>query len=205
MSICVGTKCARDLLPLLAKEYNPAIIPLLNQFADRARDDEACLERLARDRAHPWRVREGREERIPIRVLSEFPPALARRVLRQMVQIGAGIVAGLDARAHRIVAPICRRGAKRKNPNPARRHAGPQRVLLAGGGTRRRAGWTGESFPIPSSFRENWRSANWGVCFILKYLTAMTSGKGYNLNKLVGLDPQKLAGGNGFAQLAGRG
>ena len=92
-------KVRRELLPLLAKEYNPEIIPLLNQLADRARDDEACLERLARDRAHPWRVREGREERIPIRALLEFPPALARRVLRQMLQMVRGSLHGL-AHAH---------------------------------------------------------------------------------------------------------
>ena len=92
-------KVRMELLPLLAKEYNPEIIPLLNQLADRARDDEACLERLARDRAHPWRVREGKEERIPIRALSEFPPALARRVLRQMLQMVRGSSHGL-AHAH---------------------------------------------------------------------------------------------------------
>jgi tRNA(Ile)-lysidine synthase len=32
-----------ELLPLLAREYNPQIIALLNQFADRARDDEDFL------------------------------------------------------------------------------------------------------------------------------------------------------------------
>src|SRR5208283_3561354 len=79
-------KVRRELLPLLEKEYNPQIISLFNQFADRARDDEACLERLARDRSHPWRMREEKEERIPVRALMEFSPALARRVLRQMLQ-----------------------------------------------------------------------------------------------------------------------
>ncbi len=85
-----------ELLPLLTKEYNPEIVPLLNQFADRARDDEACLERLARDRAHPWRMREGKEERIPIRALLELPPALARRVLRQMLHMARGSSHGLS-------------------------------------------------------------------------------------------------------------
>src|SRR5579862_751773 len=51
-------KVRAELLPLLEKEYNPQIIPLLDQFADRARDDEVCLERLARDRSQAWRVRE---------------------------------------------------------------------------------------------------------------------------------------------------
>ena len=88
-------KIRRELLPLLEKEYNPGIVPLLNQLADRSRDDEACLERLARDRAHPWRVHEGKEERIPTRALLEFHPAVARRVLRQMLQIVRGSSNGL--------------------------------------------------------------------------------------------------------------
>ena len=95
MSVCGGTKCAGNCCRCWRRNTTRQIIPLLNQFADRARDDEACLERLARDRAHPWRVREGEEERIPVRALSEFPPALARRVLRQMLQMVRGSLQGL--------------------------------------------------------------------------------------------------------------
>ena len=187
-------KVRMELLPLLAKEYNPEIIPLLNQFADRARDDEACLERFARDRAHPWRMREGKEERIPIRALLEFPPALARRVLRQMLQMVRGSSHGLSLRAHRIVAPICRRGAKRKNPNPARRRSGPQRVLMAGGGSDGRPAGRGRLFLSLSPSRENWRSASWACTFRFKILNRDDPGKAYNTNKLIGLDPQKLGG-----------
>lgn len=78
-------KIRHELLPLLERDYNPAIIALLKQLADRARDDESFLESAAADRAQPWRVREDNEERIPAHVLSEFPPALERRVLRQMI------------------------------------------------------------------------------------------------------------------------
>ena len=80
-------KIRSELLPLLTREYNPEVVPLLNQLAERARDDELCLERLAHERSRPWLVREGRQERIAVRALLELPPALARRVLRQMGEI----------------------------------------------------------------------------------------------------------------------
>jgi tRNA(Ile)-lysidine synthase len=79
-------KVRRELLPLLEKEYNPAIIPLLKNHADRARDEEAFLEQQARERSRPWRLREGAEEKISARALEGFAPAIQRRVLRQMLE-----------------------------------------------------------------------------------------------------------------------
>lgn len=84
-----------ELLPLLQKEFNPEAVTLLKGLADRARDDEAYLEQQARERAHPWRAREGREEKIPVRPLAEFPPAIQRRVLRQMIQAARGDLRGV--------------------------------------------------------------------------------------------------------------
>ncbi|HEX5481053.1 MAG TPA: tRNA lysidine(34) synthetase TilS [Terriglobia bacterium] len=78
-------KIRRELLPLLEKEFNPAIVSLLKDFASRARDDETYLEQAASEQARPWRIREGDEERIPISALAQFPPAISRRVLRQMI------------------------------------------------------------------------------------------------------------------------
>ncbi|MGH9344425.1 MAG: tRNA lysidine(34) synthetase TilS [Terriglobia bacterium] len=78
-------KIRRDLLPLLEREFNPGIVSVLKQLADRARDDEAFLEQQAADIARPWRVRGGGEERIPAQPFTQFPPALQRRVLRQMI------------------------------------------------------------------------------------------------------------------------
>jgi tRNA(Ile)-lysidine synthase len=75
-----------ELLPLLQREFNPAIIPLLKNHADRARDEEAFLEQQARERSRPWRLREGAEEKISVRALGGFAPAIQRRVLRQMLQ-----------------------------------------------------------------------------------------------------------------------
>ena len=79
-------KVRRELLPLLEREFNPAIIPLLKAHADRARDEEAFLEQQALARSRPWRLREGTEEKISVRALEGFEPAIQRRVLRQMFQ-----------------------------------------------------------------------------------------------------------------------
>jgi len=88
-------KVRLELLPQLEKEFNPEMIPLLRQLADRARDDEAYLEQQARERAYPWRVREGSEEKIPVRPLVEFHPAIRRRVLRQTLQAARGTLRGV--------------------------------------------------------------------------------------------------------------
>ncbi|MCL5005909.1 MAG: tRNA lysidine(34) synthetase TilS [Acidobacteria bacterium] len=91
-------KVRLGLLPLLEKEYNPEVKRLLSELAARAREDEAYLEQQARERAGAWRMREGGAERIPRRVLAGLPPALARRVLRQMVQAVMGSLHGVTYR-----------------------------------------------------------------------------------------------------------
>jgi len=93
----------KELLPWLEKEFNAEMVPLLTELADRARDDEEYLEQQARERARPWRVRENEEEKIPVRPLTEFPPALARRVIRQMVAAAGGSPVGV---AHRHIEAL---------------------------------------------------------------------------------------------------
>ena len=88
-------KVRLELLPALARDFNPAVVKLLKEFADRARDDEAYLEQQAAEQARAWRVREGAEERIPLRALIEFPPAIERRVLRQMIGAARGSLQGV--------------------------------------------------------------------------------------------------------------
>jgi len=207
-------KVRMELLPLLAKEYNPEIILLLNQFADRARDDEACLERLARDRAHPWRVREGKEERIPIRALMEFPPALARRVLRQMVQMVRGTSTGGLAHAH---VESLRRFA-------AEAQSGKTLSLPGGAVARREFSWLvmapltsklgGGEFCYPVTIPGELAVRELRCTFRFKILNRDDPGKAYNINNLAGLDPQKLPGelvlrnwraGDGFCPVGSRG
>jgi tRNA(Ile)-lysidine synthase len=186
-------KVRLELLPLLAKEYNPGIISLLNQFADRARDDEACLERLARDRAHPWRRREGREERIPVRALLEFPPALARRVLRQMLQIVRGSSQGLT---HTHIESLRRFAAEAQS--------GKIQNLPGGVVARKEFSWLvvgptpsapqREDFSYPVTFPGELAVRELGCSFHFKILNRDDPGEAYNMNKRIGLDPQKLRG-----------
>jgi tRNA(Ile)-lysidine synthase len=186
-------KIRMELLPFLAKEYNPEIVLLLNQFAERARDEESCLERVARERAHPWRVREGKEERIPVRVLLEIPPALARRVLRQMLQRVRGSLHGL-AHAHIESLRQFAAGAQ----------SGKIQTLPGGAVARKEFSWlvvapasqgsAGGDFSYPVTFPGELAVRELGLTFRFKILNRNDPGKAYNLRELLGLDPQKLAG-----------
>lgn len=73
------------VMPLLETEFNPRVVESLAAFADHARDDEAFLQEQAHQRSHAWLRREGTTLRIPAGRLSDFPAAIARRILRQMV------------------------------------------------------------------------------------------------------------------------
>jgi len=88
-------KVRAELLPLLERNYNPAIVSLLCALADRARDDEAHLEQQAWERAHAWRLREGRNEKIPVSAFARFPASTGRRVLRQMIAAASGHLRGV--------------------------------------------------------------------------------------------------------------
>ena len=186
-------KIRADLLPLLAREYNPQIVTLLNQLADRARDDEACLERLARERGQPWRVREGKEERIPIRALTELPSALARRVLRQMIQ---GVRGSLRGFGHEHIESL-RQFAREAQ-------SGKIQLLPGGVVARREFAWlvVGPSarapgpreFSYPISVPGVVPVREIGCTFRFKIVNLDDHSKAYNGSKLVGLDPQRLSG-----------
>jgi tRNA(Ile)-lysidine synthase len=79
------------LLPLLETSFNPAVVTLLSDLASRSRDDNAFLQQAASERAHFWRVRQGEEERIALRPLLEFHPAIQRRVLLDMIAASEGV------------------------------------------------------------------------------------------------------------------
>ncbi|MEJ2009621.1 MAG: tRNA lysidine(34) synthetase TilS [Acidobacteriota bacterium] len=91
-------KVRLELLPTLEREYNPELKRLLSELAGRAREDEAYLEQQARERASAWRLRERGTERISRRVLASIPPALARRILRQMLYGVEGSLSGITHR-----------------------------------------------------------------------------------------------------------
>jgi tRNA(Ile)-lysidine synthase len=202
-----------ELLPLLEREYNPQIIPLLNQFADRARDDEACLEQLARELSQASRRGEEGEERISIRALAEFPPAVARRVLRQMLQAVRGSSQGLS---HAHIESLRRFAAEAQS--------GKVKPLPGGVVARREFSWLvlspksiepeGLEFCYQVTIPGDFGARELGCTYHFKILTRGDHGREYNLNKLSALDPRKLVGelvlrnwraGDSFSPIGSRG
>ena len=182
-----------QLLPELTKEYNPQLIPLLNQFADRARDDEACLEQLARERSKPWRGREGNEERMPIRALGEFPRAIARRVLRQMLQSVQGASSGLthaQIESLRRFAAEAQSGKTLNLPGNVVARKEFSWLVVGPRSSDSDSGDFSYAVTIPGSLPVK----ELKCLFQFKKLTRMGPGEAYNLNKLVYLDAQKLQG-----------
>jgi tRNA(Ile)-lysidine synthase len=205
-------KVRMELLPLLERKFNPQIVPLLKQLADLARDDEACLERLARERAEAWRVREGGEERIAVRPLLELPPALVRRVLRQMLECVRGSLVGLT-QAH---VEALRRFA-------VHGQSGKAQMLPGGVLARKEFSWLALGLareatePADFSYRVvipgELSVPETGSTFRFKILNRGGPGKAYNQRIPAGLDPQKLPGelllrnwraGDSYRPLGGR-
>ncbi|HLY60302.1 MAG TPA: tRNA lysidine(34) synthetase TilS [Terriglobia bacterium] len=186
-------KVRRELLPLLQKEYNPEIIKLLKELSDRSRDDEEALELLAYERGHPWRVREGREERIPSRALTEFPVAVGRRVLRQMI---------LSARGHL-------KGITFQHIEALRRFAldaqGSRKLVMPGGWEARKefdwfifgpapAGRIHEDYSFPVNVPGEIAVPQLGLNFRFEIIEPARPPKAYNDSERVGLDPRKISG-----------
>jgi tRNA(Ile)-lysidine synthase len=76
----------QKLLPLLSSEFNPRVVRTLTAFADRALADEAFLEAQAHQYAEELLVRAGGAVRISCQCLAEVPPAIARRLLRGVLE-----------------------------------------------------------------------------------------------------------------------
>ena len=187
-------KIRMELFPWLQERFKVDVIPLLKELSDRARDDEAYLEAQARERAHAWRVREGAEERIPVRPFAEFPPALARRVLRQMILAVRGSLQGITHRhieaLHRLATEAqSGRGLALPGDLVARREfdwlvIGPQSARADDSGY----GYVIEvpaEVPIPQL----------GVTFRFKIVGPEELGRAYNTGEKACLDPLKLPGG----------
>ena len=205
-------KVRMELLPLLAREFNPQIILSLKHLADLARDDEACLERLAHDRAQGCRVQEGPEERVAISPLLELPSALSRRVLRQMLESVRGSLRGLT---YEHVEALQRFAAQAQS--------GKALVLPCGVRARKEFAWLvlGLARKAPEVKEFSYRVVipgdlevpELGSTFRFKILSRDDPGKAYNRSMPAGLDPQKLPGdlllrnwrvGDSFCPLGGR-
>jgi len=186
-------KVRMELLPLLQKEFNPEIIGLLKELADRARDDEEVLELQSHERGRPWRVREGREEKIPARSLTDFPAAVARRVLRQMIFSSRGYLRGITF--NHIEA--LRRFALEAQ-------SGRRLVLPGGSEARKEFDWlilspvsTGgekENYCYPVSIPGEVAVSQLGLNFRFEIIEPSGTPKAYNDSERVGLDPHKFTG-----------
>jgi tRNA(Ile)-lysidine synthase len=185
-------KLRLELLPLLEREFNPALIPLLKNHADRARDEEAFLEQQAGERSRPWRIREGAEEKIPVRALRGFAPAIQRLVLRQMLE---SVRKGLRGVTYAHIEGLLRFATSAQSG---------RRLTLPGGAVARKefdwlilgsqpvsAGNDGYAYPIeiPGEITV----PHLGVTFRFKIIEPQRVPKEYNEMGWRAMDPQKLA------------
>ena len=186
-------KVRTELLPLLRKEFNPALIGLLKELSERARGDEEVLEQQARERALPWRVREGAEEKIPIRPLAEFPPAIQRRVLRQMILAARGSLRGVTHRhieALRQFSSEAQSGRKLLLPGQLAARKEFDWLVLA----RQVAATADSGFCYAVEVPGRITVPYLGITLNFKIIRPEGLGKTYNDLGMAGLDPQKLPG-----------
>ncbi len=185
-------KIRMELLPLLEKEFNPEVVTLLKELADRARDDEQFLEQQTRELAQAWRVREGEEERIPGRPMLEFPPAVARRVLRQMILAARGNLRGIT---HAHIEALRRFAATAQSGRSmdlsgnlvARKEFD---WLVLGHPTR---GPAGTNFAYPVKLPGEVAVAPLGLTFRFKIVAREGAQRAYNGHEVVVLDAQRLS------------
>jgi tRNA(Ile)-lysidine synthase len=186
-------KIRMELLPRLKNEFNREIVSLLADLSQRARADEEVLEQVARERAHPWRVRDGAQEKIPIRPLAEFPAALQRRVLRQMVQTASGNLRGVTHRhieALRQLSIGSQSGCKLLLPGGLEARRDFDWLVLE----KKTAAIENEGYRLPVKIPGEVKVPRLETVFRFKIIEAPTKGKTYNEQGLAGLDPQKLTG-----------
>lgn len=180
-----------ELLPMLEREYNPELKRLLSELAARSAEDEDFLEQQARERAGAWRLREAGCEKISRAALRNMPPALVRRVLRQMLQdVGAGL-SGITHRhieAVRHLAVSSQSGKRLELPHGTEARTEYEwLVLLPRSGNRKSLEFV-YSVEIPGTItvREIGRRVDF------KIIEPRDADKGYNAMEWPKLDPLKL-------------
>jgi tRNA(Ile)-lysidine synthase len=186
-------KVRRELLPWLEREFNTETAPLLVELAQRARDDEEYLEHQARERARPWRVRENEEERIPVRPLAEFPPALVGRVLRQMILAARGSLAGVSHRhieALRHLATGAQSGRWMVLPGNLIAHRDFEWLVIG----KAMAQPTGSDFSFAITPPAVVAVPQLGLTLQFKIVGQAEVGRAYNGQEVGWLDPLKFAG-----------
>jgi tRNA(Ile)-lysidine synthase len=95
----------RLVVPLLTREFNPRLGPAIADLAARLRDEDALLDRLARERAAAYR----RGDALDVGVASE-PAALARRIVREWLEWGGHMVSAREVERTLLLARGTTRG-----------------------------------------------------------------------------------------------
>jgi tRNA(Ile)-lysidine synthase len=75
-----------DLIPLLAKEYNPEVIRLLARTADIIREEDDYLDRLVSAKAEKIFLSGRRRPGLEAKALARLPLSLARRLARKFIR-----------------------------------------------------------------------------------------------------------------------
>ena len=184
-------KVRMELLPRLESEYNPELKRLLSGLAGRAREDEAYLEQQARERAAAWRLREDGTEKISRRALGAMPPALARRVLRQMLYGVAGSLAGVTYRHIESLyrfALESQSGKKLQLPRGLTARTEFEWLIFSAETRSEKASEFVYSIVVPCTIS----ASEIGRSFTFKIVGAEEAEKGYNIAEWPKLDPLKL-------------
>ena len=129
----------RQLLPMLAREYNPRILEALAALAEQAREDDDALTSLVAALGPTAVLARGRAVGVSRRILSGAPPAVARRLLQEAFRRATAASHGLTRRHLAVLAQLAERGGDVRLPGGLRAWATAQYVWIgpAGRTTRR--------------------------------------------------------------------
>lgn len=191
----VRNKVRAELLPKLARDFNPRVVHLLAELAERSRDDELYLEQQARERARPWRVTIAGEEKMPLGPLLDFPPALQRRVLRQMVTAVLGGLRGIayeHIEALRRFVSAAQSGRQLSLPRVLARKEFDWLVVAPGPAGSRRLGEGVGGYSYPVELPGVVQVPELGVTFRFKIVDTEKMGTSYNKIGLACLDRAKF-------------
>lgn len=120
----------RQLLPLLAREYNPRIVETLAALATQAREDDDALTSLAATLADKaLRVR-GRAVGVSVSALCAASPAVARRLFQEAFRRAAVGTCGLTRRHLVALTLLATRGGEVRLPGGLRARASAKYVWI---------------------------------------------------------------------------
>jgi tRNA(Ile)-lysidine synthase len=122
------------LLPLLERQFNPAIVEILAQTADLLRDEDGYLDVVAREEYGRIELKQRTTVALDVTALQALPLAIRRRVLRLALTSARGDLArsqGAPERAGRTGNRSAVRGSGHRSGPLPRARGGPARRTRA--------------------------------------------------------------------------